>query len=241
MSGEIQKYDSGAPDGGMAATEAPAGGYDGGASPPASIGRRAEIEAIMRSDFDRYEREGLDRELGRLIEAELAEADPDGHPGSWMTWQEGREALRQTAEGRRLAAEWEAINAFSAKYRAVQDAVRGMVSDFGNVRRERAFAERFDRLLPERVRFEVYRELANGGWTYSEPVDEAGIRKFSETPIGVALVEEWGSAAADNIGRIWARAAGLRARLGEDWGDFAAWFDGLHETELKSVLRIIAR
>ena len=233
--------DSGAVAGGPATEYAPAGGGGAIASHVAPAGRRQEIEAIMRTDFDRYESEGLDKELFRLIEADLVEADPDKWSLSRLDWQEGRQELSETVEGRRLIAEWGVHGAFRPIYEAVQRIASDVVRAVGDARAQRVFLQHFDQDMSESTRLVVYRELAAGVPGYVQPADAAALAKFGASDVGRELLAEWGADGPRRVATAWKRAERVTEALGDDADTFFEWFNGLPPAALKAIMRAATR
>src|SRR5689334_12341135 len=106
MSNELIKTENpGAGGAGPATDEGGAGGAGQGgfASLPANATRKAEIEAIMRTDFARYEDEGLDKEYRALLQGELEAANPEaGNPTAPMPADASRTVLCSSLEGQKL-------------------------------------------------------------------------------------------------------------------------------------------
>ncbi|MDN2579190.1 hypothetical protein [Aquibium sp. ELW1220] len=241
MANDLTKYeDSGAAAGGPATGYTPAGGDGGFASPAASAGRREYIEHVMRTDFDRYERENLDKELRQLIEADVVEADPSKWSLSAMDWQDGRRELASTPDGRWLVAQWER-HGFKPIFEGVQNVAFSIVRAVGGDREQKYFMHRFDADMAEHVRFAVYDELATGAPAYVEPVDGAGLKRFGSSDAGRELLDEWGPDAPIRVATAWKRVERLKESLSDDFADFAAWFDTLRKDEAKAIMRVITR
>ena len=243
MSGDIQKYDSGAVAGGPA-TDTPTGGSGGFASPSGSAGRRAEIEAIMRSDIESYHAQGLDREYAAILANDVAEVDPDKFDAaSPMHWEDGRRDLSLSALGRALVQEWSEHGAFRPRYERVQKEALDVVRAIGASNRERlVFTETFDRCMTEGTRLAVYREIAAGAPGYVEPVGRDGLAKFAGCDAGKDLVTEWGVDAPRRIATFWNRVERLKQMTGaEGFREFAEWFDLLKPKEAKAIASAFSR
>lgn len=245
MTGEIQKHNSGAAEGGTPSTEyAPTGGSGGFASPAASAGRRAEIEAIMRSDIESYHAQGLDREYAAILANDVAEVDPDKFDAARpMHWEDGRRDLSLSALGRALVQEWSEHGAFRPRYERVQKEALDVVRAIGASNRERlVFTENFDRCLTEGTRLAVYREIAAGAPGYVEPVDEDGLWKFGKGDVGQELLGEWGTDAPVRVATFWMRVNRLKQMAGsEGFREFCEWFDLLKPKEAKAIASAFSR
>jgi hypothetical protein len=226
------------------ATSDLAGGVEraGFASLPADSARKAEIEAIMRTDFDRYESEGLDREYRALIEAEIVAVDPNaGNPTQAMAAADSRIQLCGSVEGQNLVMAWEQMGGFNTHLNNVQNHVGKLVRNIGDNRAQRAFMERFDRSVPDAARLAVYDEIAAGAPTFVQPATEGEVAKFATTPAGKAMVDEWGSDAAENVAKLRARAARLTEQMYEDEAeDFWDWFEDLGTDTIITIYRRMA-
>jgi len=234
---------------GPAATE-PVGTSGGIASPGAVASalpgdlaaRKAEIEAIMNSDFDRYEREGLNREYLEILEAEMMGADPDaGVPTRPMDAGESRTILCGSQAGQKLVWEWERAGGFNVHLRNVQKTVGELVRDIGPNRAQRAFMERFDRSTSEAARAAIYDEIASGASFYVAPATDAQVKAFADTPAGRILVPEWGTEATTRLATLHAREKRLRDNMDEDdWLDVLDWLDGLDAETAAKILRKVS-
>lgn len=243
MTGEIQKYDSGAAAGGPA-TDAPAGQGSGFASPAASAGRRAEIEAIMRGDIESYHAQGLDREYAAILANDVAEVDPDKFDAARpMHWEDGRRDLSLSALGRALVQEWSEHGAFRPRYERVQKEALDVVRAIGASNRERlVFTENFDRCMTEGTRLAVYREIAAGAPGYVEPVDEDGLWKFGKVDVGQELLGEWGTDAPVRVATFWMRVNRLKQMAGsEGFREFCEWFELLKPREAHAIVSAFSR
>jgi hypothetical protein len=214
----------------------------GFASLPADSARKAEIEAIMRTDFDRYESERLDREYRALMEAEAVAVDPNaGTPTQPMPAADSRVALCGSVEGQKLVADWERMGGFNTHLNNVQNTVGSLVRNIGDNRAQRAFMERFDRSVPDAARLAVYAEIATGAPTFVQPATKGELALFAQTPAGRAMVDEWGSDAAENVAKLRARAARLTDEMYEDEaGDFWDWFEELGTDTIITIFRRMA-
>lgn len=201
--------------------------------------RKAEIEAVMNSDFDEYERSGLNREYLEILEAEMMGADPDaGVPTRPMDASDSRTMLCGSQAGQKLVLEWERMGGFNVHLRNVQKSVGELVRAIGPNRAQRAFMERFDRNVPEGARLAVYDEIAAGAGMYVQPATEAQIKAFANTPAGKVLVPEWGTEAAQRIATLRAREKRLIDAMGEEnWLDVMDWFDGLDVETAAMIFR----
>jgi hypothetical protein len=244
MSNDLTISDSSGAAGGPATADNLTGGVERArfASLPADSARKAELEAIMRTDFDRYESEGLDREYRALIEAEAVAVDPNtGNPTQPMPAADSRVALCGSIEGQKLVAHWERWGGFNAHLNNVQNTVGSLVRNIGDNRAQRAFMERFDRNVPDAARLAVYDEIATGAPTFVQPASEGEIKKFAATPAGRAMVDEWGSDAAEKVAKLRTRAARLTEQMYEDEaGDFWDWFEELGTDTIITIYRRMA-
>jgi len=199
--------------------------------------RKAEIERIRATDFDRYERENLDRELIELLKAETEETTPTDP----MDPDTSRSLLSVTPEGKELVRGWDGLGGFKMQLQRLQNQVGGLVKQMGDDRHQRVFMERFDRALPESIRYPIYEALAMGPPTFVNPVSDKQIKEFTAGAVGADLVKEWGSAAPELIATIFKRVDMLKQRIGDDAMEmFKDWFGTLSAPETKAVLRFIA-
>lgn len=243
MSNELTRYEeSGAVAGGPATESAPAGGGGVIASRAAPAGRRQEIEHVMKTDFDRYLAEGLDREYSAILTGEAYAANPDSvKPTVPMDWRDSRDELSATPEGARLVQEWEMRGGFKPCLEIVQATASEIVRDIGGPREQRIFMEHFDRALPEATRFAVYAELMEGAPGYVQPADAAALAKFGATDVGRELLAEWGSDGPRRVATAWKRAERVKEALGDDADVFFGWFDTLRPPEAKAIMRAATR
>lgn len=222
------------------ATGGLAGGNGGGgfASLPANAARKAEIERIMKSDFDTYDRD-LRGEYLALLEAEQEEIRPDSiSPLTPVRADDSRAALMALPEGRKLVDEWG--NWFAPMLANVHGEVSAIVRDLGGKREQRAFLERFNRSVPKRAEVALMREIATGK-PFAVPATEDDVKAFASTPEGGALVSEWGHTAADKVAVLRARADRLNASMFEDdAGEFWSYVDGLDTKTATAIFRRIA-
>ncbi|TAU26206.1 hypothetical protein ELI48_08465 [Rhizobium ruizarguesonis] len=236
MTRELVQYEgSNAPaaDGGTALPEA-----EGQAIVSRSTGRRAEIEHIRNTDFDRYERENLARELVALTEEETGTAKPTAP----MPVDVSRSQMLETQEGAQFVMDMERFGGFRAQLQRLQGAIGGLVRDLGDERSQRVFMERFDRSFPEPLRYTIYNHLVIGVPSFVVPVTAEKVKEFAAVDPGRDLVREWGSDAPETIAKIWKRIDNLKAAIGEDGMDiFKDWFNSLEIPHMKRVLQFIAR
>ncbi|XNY07193.1 hypothetical protein ACMFL9_27365 [Sinorhizobium meliloti] len=202
-----------------------------------SPGRRAEIERIRDTDIERYFAEGLDKELLSITREELGEVGPT-EP---MQADVSRSLMCETEEGRELVRSWESLGGFRMQLQRLQGQVGSLVKQMGSDRHQRAFMERFDRALPEPVRYRVYEALAMGPPTYVEPATREAVKEFTAGAVGAELAAEWGIWAPEMIATIWKRVENLKQQIGDDgMEDFKVWFGSLPDPEAKAVLRFIS-
>lgn len=206
------------------------------ASVPAAVDRRAEIERVRSTDIERYYRDGMDRELLEFLKDDFGERSPT----DVMAPDQSRRELIQSEAGRKLVQEWSRWGNFSSQLRAVQDQAGKLVRGLGGEREQRAFIEKFDRQLPENLRYGIYQVIASGGLGFVRPADKQGVEHFSKDSVGAALVKEWGSAAPEKIGRIWSRIDFLKLVCGDLSAGFE-WFNSLNDREARSILEHLAR
>jgi hypothetical protein len=196
-----------------------------------------QIERIRDTDIDRYFAEGLDRRLLQMTKEELGQTqatDP-------MPVELSRSLMCETPEGAQLVSSLDRMGGFKMQLQRLQSAVGGLVRGLGDDRQQRAFMARFDRSIPEPVRYVIYDALATGGPSFIQPVASSDIKKFAATGVGAELVKEWGTDAGSNVATVWKRIAMLRDALGEDaMADFYDWFEDLPPAQIKAVTRFIA-
>lgn len=244
MSTEIAVSEKSGAGGAGSATDglASRGGQAGFASLPANPVRKAEIEHLMRSDFARYENEGLSREYQALLEAEQMEVDPDSLPATRpLAADVSRTEMCGSEAGRKLVSAWDQMGGFSAHLANVQRDVGEMVRSIGTVRAQRAFMERFDRDVPIAARLALYDEIAAGRNAYVEPATPGQVKHFAATPAGAILVAEWGSWAPEKVAMLRSRAARLQASMDEDDAfTFWDWFDHLEAGPVVAIFRNLA-
>ncbi|TGR22404.1 MULTISPECIES: hypothetical protein [unclassified Mesorhizobium] len=213
----------------------------GFASLPADPTRKAEIEAVMRSDFARYESEGLDQEYAALLQGEIEAANPDaGKPTAPMPADASRATLCSSVEGQRLVYDWSRDGAFQTRLANVQKDVGEIVREAGNNRRQRAFMERFTQEVPAAVEVALMDEFATGA-PWSTPASSGEIDLFATTPAGKIMVQHWGAEAAEKVGVLRQRAARLTDMLDEDSAaDLWAWFENLDTHVITKIYRKMA-
>ncbi|MGO7542212.1 hypothetical protein ACC680_26930 [Rhizobium ruizarguesonis] len=203
-----------------------------------SPARKAEIERIRDTDIDRYFAEGLDRELLAMMRDVTGEARPTDP----MPVEVSRTQMMETPEGARFVMETERMGGFRTQLQRLQGAIGGMVRDLGDERSQRVFMERFDRALPEPLRYAIYDQLVMGPPSFVVPVTADKVKEFAAGDPGRELVREWGSDAPETIAKIWKRVENLKAAIGEDGMDiFKDWFNSLEIPHMKRVLQFIAR
>jgi hypothetical protein len=197
---------------------------------------------IMRTDFDRYLAEGLDREYSAILTGEAYAANPDSvKPTVPMDWRDSRDELSATPEGARLVQEWEMRGGFKPCLEIVQATASEIVRDIGGTREQRAFMARFDDALPDHVRYALYAELMEGAPGYVQPADAAALAKFGATDVGRELLAEWGSDGPRRVATAWKRAERVKEALGDDADVFFGWFDDLPPAALKAIMRAATR
>ncbi|MER9174602.1 hypothetical protein NKH72_13515 [Mesorhizobium sp. M0955] len=196
----------------------------------------------MKSDFARYEDEGLNKEYLALLEAEQYEVDPDSIPATRpLPADQSRTELCSSEAGRKLVHDWDRSGGFKAHLANVQRDVGEMVRTIGSVRDQRVFMERFDREVPIPARLAVYDEIAAGRGLYVAPASASEVKHFASTPAGRKLIEEWGSGAAERVAMLRSRAARMTANMSEaDADDFWTWFDNLDVGPVAAIFRKLA-
>jgi hypothetical protein len=225
-------------EGGTRAENLPAGGV-------ASVaGRKVPdmgyVEHVMRTDYQRYLYEGLDKVHLEHLERQTAAADPDALPAFQpMEPAASRAELSDSVDGQQLVEDWDDLGGFSIHLRHTQEAAKAIVSDVADtVRGRKAFMESFDRYVPEAARMAVYRTLAQGAPLHVIPVDDAGIAKFTSHPAGKELVAEWGSDAPRRIATFWQRVNATVEKLFDDDRDgLFDWFETLSPSQAKAIVR----
>lgn len=210
---------------------------------PEMVARKAELEKIRDTDIDRYYSEGHDRELLRIMKAEMAAVDPDSvSPLDPMDWQEARRQFGTDAAGLALVSEWERMGGFRTHYQHVQETVSKLVGSFDTRREQRAFMARFDRDLTESCRCAIYADLARGKPSFVKPADAATMKQFAATDVGQELIAEWGTDAPEKVALIRTRAARFYESLSDDdLADFGVWFDSLKPRQIAAICRSLVR
>ncbi|APH74090.1 hypothetical protein BSQ44_24020 [Aquibium oceanicum] len=174
------------------------------------------------------------------IRDDLATANPDSvNPVDLLDWQDSRNQLLETTEGRALVDEWQSMAGFKTHLERVQTQARGIVNAVSEDRRAmRVFMQRFDDSMTEAARYAVYAEIADGPPSFVNPVDEDGLKKFGANQVGRELIDEWGPWAAEKVAAAWFRANRLLARMDDaDALDFLDWFDDLKPNEAKTIIK----
>ncbi|RWE53852.1 MAG: hypothetical protein EOS24_26025 [Mesorhizobium sp.] len=245
MSNELTVTENpGAAGAGSATGEGVTGGATQGgfASLPANPTRKAEIEAIMRTDFAAYESSGLSREYLEILEAEQFEINPDSvNPTRPMQADQSRNSMCSSEAGRKLVSDWESMGGFRVHLANVQRDVSRIVQTFGGNREQRVFMEHFDREIPEPARFAIFAEIASGPDLYVTPAAPSEVKLFASTPAGGLLVAEWGSYAAEKVAMLRARAKRLTDNMSEeDAHEFRFWLDGLDAGQAAAIFRKMA-
>lgn len=138
--------------------------------------RKAEIERIRDTDFDRYLGDGLDRELLQIMWAEMGEATPTDP----MDPDTSRSLLSASPEGRELVRGWESLGGFRMQLQRLQSQVGGLVKGLGSARHQQAFMERFDRSMDDGVRYQIYQALSMGLPSFVEPATGEMITEFKK-------------------------------------------------------------
>ena len=212
-------------------------GQGGFASPLADPARKAEIEKIMKSDFARYESEGLDREYLEILRAEQVAIDPDsGTPTRPMLAEDFRMELCSSVGGQKLVASWDVMGGFKTHLANVQRDAGEIVRAAGSPLKQRVLMATFDRDVPEAARLEFFDEVASGPPTFVQPASKGEVDLFAKTPAGKDLVAEWSSFAPEKVAILRARAARLTDRLTDEeaialWD----WLDNVPAPVAKAV------
>jgi hypothetical protein len=210
---------------------------------PEMVARKAELEKIRDTDIDRYFSERHDRELLRIMKAEMAAVDPDSvSPLDPMDWQEARREFGTDVAGSALVSEWERAGGFRLNYERVQERVSKLVGSFETRREQRAFMARFDRDLTESCRNAIYSNIAQGRPTFVRPADAATMKQFAATDVGQELIAEWGPDAPEKVALIRTRAARFYETLSDDdLADFGVWFESLKPRQIAAICRSLVR
>ncbi|MER9080613.1 hypothetical protein [Mesorhizobium sp. M0895] len=243
MSNElVVSENSGAAAGSATEGLAGGGGQAGFASLTVNPTRKAEIERIMKSDFARYEDEGLNKEYLALLEAEQYEVDPDSIPATRpLAPDQSRTELCSSEAGRKLVHDWDRSGGFKAHLANVQRDVGEMVRAIGSIREQRVFMEHFDREVPIPARLAVYDEIAAGTGIYVTPAAPSEVKHFASTPAGKTLVAEWGPVAGEKVAMLRGRATRMTANMSEaDADGFWTWFDNLDAGPVAAIFRKLA-
>jgi hypothetical protein len=203
-----------------------------------SPARRAEIERIRTTDIDRYFAEGLDKELLSYIREDLG-AD---NALDFLDHRESRQQLSESKAGRKLVLDWERSGGFQTRLAFVQKSVAGLVSSLGDEREQRAFMERFDRSVPEEIRYLIFDLIADnlsGG--YVTPATPAEIKAFEESGSpSPEIVKEWGSEAPERLARIWRKIEYMKLTRA-DLSPIFEWLNAIPDAHYKAVLNFVSR
>jgi hypothetical protein len=200
--------------------------------------RLSEIDAIRSSDLDTYFARGLDREELALRQEMTGELRfPVTNAPDVV-----RENLLQTPAGAALVAEWGGGH-FGSFVRNAQSAalevLKGLEVD---LRGQRIFLEHFDRGLSDATQKVVYSDLAMGPSAWFAPATDQQIADFAATSVGTELVYEWGSEAAERVGRVVDRLRRIYSRLSDaDKPKARAWLDGLTPREARAVFGYLSK
>ena len=198
---------------------------------------RTEIEHIRATDFDRYEREGLDKHLLGMTKEESGMAGPTDP----MPADVSRAQMERSEAGRYLSSSWDRMGSFQFQLGRVQRDVGALVRSTGDDRHQRAFMARFDRDLPEAVRLAMFDTIATiGEQSFVTPASVEDVKFFSTDTAAAQLVKEWGSDAPIRIARIWKKFAYLEDLLGT-LQHVRAWYDQLTDREARQVLEFASR
>lgn len=210
------------------------------AQPPAS--RRAQIEKIMREDYELYDRT-LRNEYRSLLEAEIEQANPDaGMPTRPAQPDDARTALCGSAAGQKLVLSWQKFGGFRHHLQVCQNSVGALVRSLGGVREQRVFLEKFSRAVPVEAEVAVLNEIASGKPSFVHPATKDEIASFARTPAGAELVAEWGVWAPELVGILYMRAARLDQAMDDDQAErFWTWFDRLTDAEAKVIFQHMVR
>ncbi|TIP42430.1 MAG: hypothetical protein E5X77_24185 [Mesorhizobium sp.] len=243
MSNELTISNPGAGSAGPATDVGGAGGAGQGgfASLPPNATRKAEIEAIMRTDFARYEDEGLDKEYRALLQGEIEAVNPEaGNPTAPMPADASRTVLCSSQEGQKLVGEWERMGGFRMILSSVQKDVGEIVKEAGNNLRQRYLMQTFTEAVPLAAEVALMDEFASGV-PWAPPASQGEIDLFAKTEAGKIMVQHWGREAPERVGILRKRAARLVDSLTEDEAaDLWAWFDGLDTHVVTRIFRKMA-
>ncbi|RWN11459.1 hypothetical protein [Mesorhizobium sp.] len=243
MSNDLVVSNPGAAGAGSATGEGLTGGAArvGFASLPANPTRKAEIEQIMRTDFARYESDGLDQEYRALLQGEIEAVNPDaGTPTAPMPADASRIFLCSSQEGQKLVYEWERMGGFRTVLASVQKDVGEIVREAGNNLRQRHFMQRFTQEVPAAVEVALMDEFASGT-PWAQPASQAEVDLFASKPAGKIMVQHWGPEAAERVGILRKRAARLVDSLtDEEEADLWAWFEDLDTHVITKIYRKMA-
>jgi hypothetical protein len=210
-------------------------------TPRSSVPTRAAIEkeleelALLRkTDRARYWSPEVQAREARLYELRAALSASQPAPAEVAAPGDGA-AIPQA-----VLDEWEkSYHGVEGHKQHAWKTVKGMLDELHAEDRDSLLTS-FDRDLPEAVRAEVYRFIgfdARGGW---RPADDAAVKAFAETEEGAALVAEWGTQAAKNVGAIKGQVATiLKSLSAADRTQAGAWLDGLSSAQAKAVWRAL--
>lgn len=207
----------------------------------ASAARKAEIEHIMRTDFDRYERE-LAGEYLSILQAEQETVMPGStDPLVPMAPDASRRSLEECADGAMLAYRWDQQGGFKANLANVQREAGRIIATLPGYREQRAFMERFDRSVPDYVRARVYAEFALGAPLYVNPVPPAEVKEFATDAIGAELVDYWGPTAPTRIATFQQRVERMTEELSDEAVEaLYEWFYAIPHEPAKAIVRRLA-
>jgi hypothetical protein len=141
--------------------------------------------------------------------------------------------------GQRLVQQWDR-GGFPSIVARVQDAATRLVEGIPAATRG-DFLASFDG-LPTGARHAVMGELGSGMKSMVGPAPDDVVKSWAKSPVGKALVAEFGHLAATKVAIIRARLFGAIDRMAlEDVEPFVAWLDRIPDAEAKILFRGLAR
>ncbi|CDX58573.1 conserved hypothetical protein [Mesorhizobium plurifarium] len=212
------------------------------ASIPANASRKAEIEAVMKTDFDLYESSGMAAEYRALLQAEVEAANPEaGNPTAPMPADASRTLLCGSLAGQQLVYAWERMGGFNVHLQNVQRTVGDIVRGAGNNLRQRYVMETFSKSVSVAAECALMDEIASGAPTFIPPASDAEVSMFRATPAGTQMVSEWGKDAPEKVAILRARAQRMTGYMDpDDAADFWAWFQTLETPMIVQIYRKMA-
>lgn len=209
----------------------------GGSSGTGFQDRASEIRHVMRTDIDRYRREGLSQELAEINQRENESERTSLTP---LPSAKSEALFKSSPEGVELASAWKrAPGGFAAQLALAQRAASQIVSQAGSYSAQLAFTEQFNRDVTERARYHVYNEFRHGSVGNALPVSNEDLSIFGNTRAGAELIEEWGAQAPYRVARVWARFARFERTLNDahDFQSLVAWYSKQKPEMVKAICR----